>query len=115
MLLWLRRRQFCRRLAQADADDLIPDHGAEAYGEARRRERDVVLQDGSTHADRTPEHWCDSASNFGSDALLMKGTPVCLPAGSFGPIVGRTGLPIDLKDGDDRQPNRAFRGRRRRE
>ena len=25
--------------------------------DARRRERDVVLPDGATHAGRTPEHW----------------------------------------------------------
>ncbi len=56
MLRWLRRRQFARRLAQADAEALVRDHGAEAYEEARRRERDVVLPDGTTHAGRTPEH-----------------------------------------------------------
>src|SRR5271165_6092520 len=33
------------------------DHGAEAYGEARQRERDMVLPDGTTHARRTPAHW----------------------------------------------------------
>jgi hypothetical protein len=44
MLQWLRRRQEARRLAQADAEALkIRDHGAEAYGEARERERDVIL------------------------------------------------------------------------
>ena len=57
MLRWLRRRQEVRRLAQADAEALIRDHGAEAYAEARWRERDVVLQDGTTHAGRTPAHW----------------------------------------------------------
>ena len=36
---------------------LFRDHGAEAYGEARQRERDVVLPDGTTHAGRTPVHW----------------------------------------------------------
>ncbi len=36
---------------------LIRDHGGEAYGEARRRERDVVLPDGTTHSGRTSEHW----------------------------------------------------------
>ena len=45
------------RLAQADAEALIRDHGADAYGEARWRERDVVLPDGTTHAGRTPAHW----------------------------------------------------------
>jgi hypothetical protein len=30
-------------LAQADAEALIRDHGAEAYREARQRERDVIL------------------------------------------------------------------------
>jgi hypothetical protein len=57
MLQWLRRRQAARRLAQADAEALIRDHGAEAYGEARQRERDVILPDGTTHAGRTPAHW----------------------------------------------------------
>jgi|SRR5208282_2557833 len=54
---WLRGRQQAERLAQADAEALIRDHDAEAYGEARRRERDVVLPDGTTHAGRTPAHW----------------------------------------------------------
>jgi hypothetical protein len=40
MLRWLRRRQEARRLAQADAEALIRDHGAEAYCEARQRDRD---------------------------------------------------------------------------
>jgi hypothetical protein len=40
-----------------DADALIHDHGALAYHEARRRERDVVLPDGTTHAGRTPTQW----------------------------------------------------------
>jgi hypothetical protein len=31
VLQWLRRRQDARRLAQADAEALIRDHGAEAY------------------------------------------------------------------------------------
>ncbi len=57
MLSWLRRRHHVERLAQADAEALIRDHGAEAYGEARQRERDVVLPDGTTHAGRTPAHW----------------------------------------------------------
>jgi len=42
---------------QADAEALIRDNGAGAYSEARWRERDVVLPDGTTHAGRTPEHW----------------------------------------------------------
>ena len=56
MLSWLRRRRQAERLAQAD-EALIRDHGAEAYGEARQRERDVILPDGTTHAGRTPAHW----------------------------------------------------------
>ena len=48
-------RQFF--LAQVDAEALIRDHGAEAYSEARQRERDVILPDGTTHAGRTPAHW----------------------------------------------------------
>ena len=64
MLSWLRnrreraeRRRQAERLAQADAEALIRDHGAEAYEEARQRERDVILADGTTHAGRTPAHW----------------------------------------------------------
>jgi hypothetical protein len=57
MLQRLRRRQDARRVAQADAEALIRDHGAEAYREARQCERDVVLPDGTTHADRTSAHW----------------------------------------------------------
>ena len=52
-----RRRHQAERLAQADAEALIRDRGAEAYGEARRQERDVILPDGTTHAGRTPAHW----------------------------------------------------------
>ncbi len=44
MLQWLRRRRQAERLAQADAEALIRDHGAEAYGEARQREHDVILR-----------------------------------------------------------------------
>ena len=33
------------------------DRGAEAYSEARQRERDVILPDGTTHAGRTPARW----------------------------------------------------------
>ena len=51
MLQWLRRRRQAARLAQSDAEALIRDHGAEAYSEARHRERDVVLSDGTTMAD----------------------------------------------------------------
>ena len=36
----VRNRQDARRLAQADAEALIRDRGAEAYREARQRERD---------------------------------------------------------------------------
>ncbi len=53
MLSWLRRRRQAERLAQGDAKALIRDHGAEAYSEARQRERDV-LPDGTTHSGRTP-------------------------------------------------------------
>src|SRR5271165_117205 len=49
MLSWLRnrrervkRRPQAQRLAQADAAALIRDHGAEAYSEARQRERGSV-------------------------------------------------------------------------
>jgi len=57
MLQWFRRRRQAERLAQADAEPLLRDHGGEAYGEARQRQRDVVLPDGPTHAGRTPAHW----------------------------------------------------------
>ena len=57
MLRWLQRRQEARRLAQADAEALIRAHGTEAYREARERERDVILTDGTTHAGRTPARW----------------------------------------------------------
>ena len=36
---------------------LTHDHGARAYAEARERERDVIVTDGTTHAGRTPAHW----------------------------------------------------------
>jgi hypothetical protein len=44
MLRWLRRRQDARRLAQADTEALIRDHGAEAHSKARQRERDDSWQ-----------------------------------------------------------------------
>jgi hypothetical protein len=47
MLRWLRRCQEARRLAQADGRGAhIRDNGAEAYREARQRERDVVCPTG---------------------------------------------------------------------
>ena len=57
MLRWFRRCLEAERLAQADAQALIRDHGGAAYAEARRRQRDVILRDGTTHAGRTPAHW----------------------------------------------------------
>jgi hypothetical protein len=42
----VKSRQDARRLALADAEALIRDHGAEAYSEARQRERDVIVSDG---------------------------------------------------------------------
>ena len=57
MLQWLRRRRQVELLAQAAAEALIREHGGGAYSEARRRERDVILPDGTTHAGRTPAHW----------------------------------------------------------
>ena len=48
MLQWLQRRRQAEGLAKADAEALIRDHGAQAYGEARKRERDVILPDGTT-------------------------------------------------------------------
>jgi len=50
VLQWLRRRQEARRLAQADAEALIRDHGAEAYSEACRREREAS-------SDAMVKHW----------------------------------------------------------
>ncbi len=57
ILQWFRRRRQAYGLAQADAEALIRDHGGEAYSEARQRERDMRLPDGTTHAGRTPAHW----------------------------------------------------------
>ena len=50
VLQWLRRRQDARRLAQADAEALIRDHGAEAYSKARQREREAS-------SDAMVKHW----------------------------------------------------------
>jgi len=55
--LWLHRRREAARLANADAEALIRDLGDAAYWEARRRERDVILPDGTTHQGRPPAHW----------------------------------------------------------
>ena len=57
IILWLHRRREAARLANADAEALIRDHGGAAYWEARRRERDVILPDGTTHQGRTAAHW----------------------------------------------------------
>ena len=57
ILQWLQHRRQATRLAHADAEALVRDHGSEAYREARQRERDVILPDGTTHAGRTPAHW----------------------------------------------------------
>ena len=57
IVLWVRRRREAARLVNADAEALIRDHGGAAYWEARRRERDVILPDGTTHRGRTPAHW----------------------------------------------------------
>ena len=51
MLSWLRRRRQAARLAQVDAEALIHDHGGEACSEARQRERDMILPDGTTQRD----------------------------------------------------------------
>ena len=61
-------------------------NGPEVYGEARQRERDVILPDGTTHAGRTSAHWrgvalivarmtrkrvgVDTASRMAADAEL---------------------------------------------
>ena len=57
IVLWFRRRREAARLVNADAEALIREHGGAAYWEARRRERDVILPDGTTHQGRTPPHW----------------------------------------------------------
>ena len=57
MLRWFRHCLEAERLAQADAEALFRDHGGGAYEEARRRQRDVILPDGTTHAGQTPAHW----------------------------------------------------------
>jgi hypothetical protein len=57
IILWLHRRREAARLANADAEALIRDHGDLAYWEARRRARDVILADGRTQQGRPPEHW----------------------------------------------------------
>jgi hypothetical protein len=57
MLQWLLRCLDAERLAQANAEALIRDHGCEAYSQARLRERDVIPRNGTTHAGRTPKHW----------------------------------------------------------
>jgi hypothetical protein len=54
IVLWFRRRREAARLVNADAEALIRDHGGAAYWEARRRERDVILPDGTTHQGAHP-------------------------------------------------------------
>jgi len=50
VLQWLRRRQEAHRLAQADAEALIRDHGAGAYSEARQYEYEAS-------SDAMVKHW----------------------------------------------------------
>jgi hypothetical protein len=57
LLRWFQRRKEAERLVKADAEALVRNNGHEAYWEARRRERDVILPDGTTHQGRTPAHW----------------------------------------------------------
>jgi len=59
MLRWLRASPGGSPAGAGRRRGAVPlrDHGAEAYWEARQRERDVVLPDGTTHARRTPAHW----------------------------------------------------------
>jgi hypothetical protein len=49
--------RLAERLASANAEALIRDHGGEAYSGARQRERDVTRPNGTTHAGPTPAHW----------------------------------------------------------
>ena len=44
-------------IVEADANALVSGLGADAYWEARRRERDAISPDGLTQAGRTPTHW----------------------------------------------------------
>ncbi len=46
---------MAQNLGRGSSGPLAPN-SAEAYGEARRRERDVILPDGTTHAGPTPAH-----------------------------------------------------------
>jgi hypothetical protein len=57
VLTWVQRRQQAEKLAQSDAETLIRDFGAGAYWEAREREHDVILPDGTIHTGRTTAHW----------------------------------------------------------
>jgi hypothetical protein len=57
LLRWFRRRNEADRLVKADVGALVRNYGHEAYWEARRRERDVVLPDRTTHQGKTPAHW----------------------------------------------------------
>ncbi len=41
MFAWIARRREVARQTEADATALVADHGASAYAEARRRERDA--------------------------------------------------------------------------
>lgn len=57
MLLQLFRRCLeAERLALADAEALMRAHGRQAYTEARRRERDTVLPDGTAYISQRA-HW----------------------------------------------------------
>jgi hypothetical protein len=57
MFGWLRRRRERQRVVGVDATALILAYASDAYCEARRRERDLVLPDGTSHMERTPAHW----------------------------------------------------------
>ena len=100
MLQWLRRRRQAQRLAQADAEALIRDHGAEAYSEARQRESGVILPDVTTHSGRTPARWRRVALVVAR--MTDKRVLVTLALASFtiglGAMVADQGLGVGLRE-----------------
>ena len=99
MLRWLRRRREAERLAQADAEALIRDHGGRAYAEAGWPQRDAILPDGRTCAGRTRAHWQRVAQIVAQ--MTASGSASTLQPGcsSAAPGTAENAIPNPILDG----------------
>ncbi len=127
MLRWLRRRQQAERLALADAEALIRDHGAGAYGEARQRQQDAHNAETFAHSGRVIRTVArligrriglDTATRMAMDADFSeraeRSTPECEPAPIVDPIEDLMRIVGEqATDAPPRPPKALFPDRRR--